>query len=179
MNSLYSVAEEAYDIVVKNRSRCSGTTSCLSTCVPGCYGEPEGLDIELIVVDQKRSMLENVIKEQLEKRPAICERRIGQSMVVISDYDDRAKWNINNIKRKYDCKVPIYGIPYDTGFSDSWNDKDIVRFFRRGLLLPRQVHRRDSLLFGVMQVVHALLKMMEQAMASSSSTACSSDVKGA
>ncbi|MNP83332.1 hypothetical protein D3C76_1822390 [compost metagenome] len=67
----------------------------------------------------------------------------------------------------------------DTGFKDAWNDKDIVRFLRRKLLFPKQSNKRDSLVFGMLELSEALLRMMGQTSDLAKRDLCSSSVKGA
>lgn len=173
---MYNVAESAYDIVIKNQSVCSKCSRlimcpCSQSLIENETEAENGINI--LILEQKRSDFEQVYKKYQNNH------RMDYQAIVISNYDDQSKWNMHNIKRKYDLKVPVIGVPGDTGFKDAWNDKDIVRFFRRKLLLPKQGPKRDSLVFGMLELAETLVRLVEQAGNFAKRDLCSRGVKGA
>ncbi|MNZ31420.1 hypothetical protein D3C78_487190 [compost metagenome] len=176
MKSLYTVAEGVYDIVIRNQSVCNKCSSLImcpcsqSLIINDIDRENE---INIMILEQKRSDFEQAYRRSLE------DHRMNYNAIVIANYDNNSKWSINNIKRKYDFKVPVYGVASDTEFKDAWNDKDIVRFFRRNLLLSKHGRKRDSLLFGLLELSEALLSMIGQTPSLTNRDSCSSGVKGA
>ncbi|MNM96406.1 hypothetical protein D3C81_1088820 [compost metagenome] len=176
MESMYSVAERVYDIVIRNQSVCRKCSSLIMCPCSQSYINNEierESEINILIMEQKRSDFEQVYKRYQENN------RMDYQAIVISNYDGNSKWSINNIKRKYDFQVPVIGVSSDTRFKDAWNDKEIVRFFRRNLLLPKQGQKRDSLVYGMLELSEALLKIVVQTSSLAKRDLCSSGVKGA
>ncbi|MNZ79181.1 hypothetical protein D3C78_977780 [compost metagenome] len=176
MESMYRVAEGVYDIVIRNQSVCSKCSSlimCPCTQSPIFNEAQQENEINILILEQKRADF-----EQINERYQI-NNRMEYHAIVISNYDHHARWSINNIKRKYDFKIPVIGVANDTGFKDAWNDKDIVRFFRRNLLLSKQGRKRDSVVFGMLELSEILHRMIEQSGRFAKRDLCSDDVKGA
>lgn len=69
-------------------------------------------------------------------------------IMVLSPFDPRSRWGINNVKRRYPVSLPMIGIPHHTGFSDAWNDRNILAYFRQSSLWPKRGGDRELLLKG-------------------------------
>lgn len=144
LNEVYNLADRRYDMVISNSSSCFRYDS-VSTLV-----DHNNQELQVMVVNQNRVELDTVLG---------YEAYIGFP-IVIYHYDPHSKWNISNIRRRYDCNNPIYGIPYSTGFIDAWNNRDIARYLRRKSLLSHRRLQRDSLLSGLLQLSEGLVGMM-------------------
>ena len=52
-------------------------------------------------------------------------------LIVLGQYDPNSKYTINNIRRMFKTKQPIYAVPRCAGYMDSINDRQVVEFFLR------------------------------------------------
>lgn len=79
--------------------------------------------------------------------------------VLIGQYDLNANYSIRNIKRQLKVKVPIFTIPYATGFRDAVNQESVTEFFVRTM----RVEKGDLLypfIDSVRKVNNELLKQL-------------------
>ncbi len=88
----------------------------------------------VVVLDQdinklNKYFMETSWSEQLEDIPKI---------LVIQNYDTDSKYTANNIKRYFNIKQPIYTIPYNTGFRDSINDRDVMGWMKRQISISKK-----------------------------------------
>lgn len=91
-------------------------------------------DVLIAVLGQNRAQLDAFFSTQMESQVFA-----GKKLVIaICQYDRNSRWTIQNIKRRYNCRVPMYGIPYHTGFADAWNARDIVSYFKKYRLTNRR-----------------------------------------
>lgn len=163
---IYKLADRRYDMVITDGCSCnrSDTNSILL--------DHKSQRLRVVVVNHNREELDRVIGyEEVEK----LKEGMNKIPIVIYHYDPDSKWNIRNIRRRYDCNNPIYGIPYSTGFQDAWNNGDVSRYLRRNLLLSHRRLQRHSLLSGMLQLSEGLLEMMNEPLGKS----LSSNYKGA
>lgn len=54
-------------------------------------------------------------------------------IIVLSDYEEKSKYNVFNIKLKYKVKDPIYVIPHNYMFSDACNSGNIIDYMYRNI----------------------------------------------
>lgn len=80
-------------------------------------------------------------------------------IMVLSPFDPRSRWGINNVKRRYPVSLSMIGIPHHTGFSDAWNDRDILAFFRKSSLWPKRGGDRELLLKGYRALGDKLMEL--------------------
>lgn len=164
---VYKLADRRYDmVVISNNSFCSRCDT-VSTLV-----DHKNQELQVRVVNQNRVELDRVLGYEAVGN---LNESINRFPIVIYHYDPHSKWNISNIKRRYNCKNPIFGIPYSTGFIDAWNNRDIVRYLRRKSLLSHRRLQRDSLLSGLLQFSEGLVGMMNEPISES----MTSNYKGA
>jgi hypothetical protein len=52
-------------------------------------------------------------------------------IIVLSQYDPQSHYNVKNIRRRFNCKKPIFTVPYNTDFRDACNDQNAIEFFLR------------------------------------------------
>ena len=51
--------------------------------------------------------------------------------ILVGKYDDKAGYSVRNMKRQHKLKVPVFGIPYETGFRNAANQDSVTEFFFR------------------------------------------------
>lgn len=106
-------------------------------------------------LSQSRAKLDQFFAEQIE---TTAFAGIPFSLV-ICHYDSTSRWTIQNIKRRYGCKVPLFGIPYHTGFIDAWNARDILSYFRRYRLLTRRGPEKQELVSSYYELSRNILQL--------------------
>ncbi|GAA0379051.1 hypothetical protein [Paenibacillus motobuensis] len=160
LQQLYAVAEDVYELVFLHRR---GLT------MPVAETEEALL---LPVLQQNRTELDPFFAYYCSCSEVAKNKVKG---IILRHYDRQAKWNIANIRRYYGCEIPLYGIAYDTGFADAWNEHDLLRYFRRIQLPGRMGAKRGTLLEVLQQMGGAMSAMSDRYIPSSSL----SDDKGA
>ncbi|GGH22729.1 hypothetical protein [Paenibacillus segetis] len=119
------VAEQYYDLVLLHSMGEKGLQQL-------AYNDED--DVLVVVLCQSRVQLDTFFSDQIKSKVFA-----GKKLVLaICQYDRASRWTLQNIKRRYNCEVPMYGIPYHTGFADAWNARDILSFFRRHRLTNRR-----------------------------------------
>lgn len=147
--AMLQMAEQAYDLVVlhfQGRRRLS----------EALRSRREG-DILIAVIPQRRAQLElfftDVAPYLARQQPGVC--------VVISSFDANSHWSLANIQRRFKSSLPIVGIPYHSEFSDTWNDQDILTFFRKYKWVPKPKTAHQQLLDQFYRLGGKLLKLAE------------------
>jgi hypothetical protein len=80
-------------------------------------------------------------------------------IVVISPFDPHSRWGMNNLKRRYPLSLPMVGLPHLTEFSDAWNDRNILTYFRQNPLWPKRGGERELLIKGYHELGNKLLEL--------------------
>lgn len=144
LQQLYAIAEDSYELVLLHRS--------------GRFIPNEELEPELLfpVLHQNRTELDHFFELYRSSLQNSANRVSG---IVLRNYDRQAKWNIANIRRYYDCDLPIYGICYETGFADAWNERDLLRYFRRIQLPGRTGTKRGTLLEALQELAEGVIEL--------------------
>lgn len=93
-------------------------------------------DLVLVNLPQNRYVIERFFSgedfpEELKDKPYV---------VLISMYDEKASYSIRNIRRSNKVKVPMFPIPYATGYRDAANQQSVTEFFGRST----KVRKGDS-----------------------------------
>jgi len=116
-------------------------------------------DLLIAVLRQNRVELDTFFEES-----GRMDRSTGATplAIVLHQYDAASKWSLQNIKRRYNCDVPMIGIPYHTEFSDAWNGQEIISFFRRYRLLKGRGYEREQFLFSCKELVRLALSTKGQ-----------------
>lgn len=161
LEAIMDIAERYYDIVVMQTS---GSCSLFTD-------RQREEDTLIAVLRQNRVELDTFF--EIVGSNAV--RGNTPLAVVIHQYDAASKWSLPNIKRRYNCKIPMIGIPYHTEFSDAWNGQDIISFFRRYRLLKGRGYEREQFLFSFKEL--ARLALADQGR--SKTSAVDDKVKGA
>ena len=52
---------------------------------------------------------------------------------VVGDYEDRSKYNLKNIRRKFGVEEPLLAIPHNLYFAEACNDGSIIDFFYKNM----------------------------------------------
>lgn len=162
LEAILNMAERLYDIIIM---QLSGAGSLYSDRL-------REEDTLIAVLRQNRLELDTFF-EMAGRSETI--RGIAPLAIVIHQYDAASKWSLQNIKRRYNCEVPMIGIPYHTEFSDAWNGQDIISFFRRYRLLKGRGYEREQFLFSCKELVRLALSPKER----SHHSATDSKVRGA
>ena len=113
---------------------------------------------DLVFVDSPKSVEKDYIKEVIKKADlVICTLnqevislsesiklykseellKDKKKIVLVCDYEERSKYNINNIKRKYEIKDEIFSLPHNVFFADACNEGKVVDFFYNNLNADR------------------------------------------
>ncbi|MGN8768889.1 hypothetical protein ACTNDP_05455 [Paenibacillus barengoltzii] len=80
-------------------------------------------------------------------------------LFVISPYDPRSRWGLNNLKRRYSGVQRLIGIPYHTGFADAWNARNILAYFRQSSIWSKRKRERELLMKGYAELGDMLMEM--------------------
>ncbi|MBW4840766.1 MAG: hypothetical protein KZY74_15345 [Paenibacillaceae bacterium] len=91
-------------------------------------------------------------------------------IVAISPFDLRSRWSLTNLKRRYPFSLPMVGLPHHTEFSDAWNDRNILTYFRQKPLLLKRGGERELLLKGYRKLGEMLMEFAASASPSVSPT---------
>lgn len=86
-------------------------------------------DIVLCTINQEEVNLEETIR-QCQEEPILKDK---QKIFLICDYEDRSKYNITNIKRRFGIKDQIMCIPHNFVFADACSEGTVVDFFYKNL----------------------------------------------
>ncbi|GAA0137251.1 hypothetical protein YSY43_40920 [Paenibacillus sp. YSY-4.3] len=164
LGAILNIAERYYDIIVMQLSGVDAMS--LDS------GMLRNEDTFVAVLRQNRVELDTFFEMNGRIEWATCDM---PKAIVVHQYDAASKWSLQNIKRRYNCDVPMIGIPYHTEFSDAWNGQDIISFFRRYRLLKGRGYEREQFLFSCKELVRLALSSKERA----NETALDSKVKGA
>lgn len=150
-SEVLGVAQDSYDLVL---TQASGSAYMNQYCDEQ-YMSPSHQEIVVVVLDQGRGGLEDFFGNveydtYLSRRNWIC---------VLANYDYKSRWSTQNVKRRYQCRVPIFGIPYLTELHDAWNDRELLRFFGRYRMLSRKGGKREMLIESYRQLSQGLLEL--------------------
>lgn len=143
---ILAIAEQSYDgLILQERNR------RLSELL---QEQREG-DVLVAVMPHRLGILDDWFAEAA---PYLGEsnRRL---LFVISPFDPRSRWGINNLKRRYSGMQRLIGIPYHTGFSDAWNARNILMYFRQSPVWSKRKGERELLLKGYSELGDMLLEM--------------------
>lgn len=163
LEAIMNMAAHYYDIIV---TQVSGPGSILMDNL-------QEDDTLIAVLRQNRVELDTFF--ELVDRSGATGGNMPKALV-IPHYDAASKWSLQNIKRRYNCEIPMIGIPYHTEFSDAWNGQDIIAFFRRYRLLKGRGYEREQFLFSCKELTRLALAGKER---SKASFAIGDKVKGA
>lgn len=144
--SVLRVAKQYYDLVFMHTNEVS------------LMAKPELIhESDVIVVTLKQNMrqLESFFTSE-EIATVLQDKPYG---IVIHHYDASSQCTVQNIKRKFGCKVPVYGIPYYTELHDAWNGRDIVPFLQRGQFLSGKGKGRARLLQSLRDMSKGILQL--------------------
>ncbi|MEG1989685.1 MAG: hypothetical protein RR144_02990 [Clostridia bacterium] len=88
-------------------------------------------DSEVIVCVVNQDMIKlNSFFEDIQKNESLKDKAI---IYVIGDYENKSKYNIQNIRMKYRVKEPIFAIPHNYAFTDNCNEGNIIDFFYKNI----------------------------------------------
>ncbi len=89
----------------------------------------ESADYIVCTINQEEVFLEEAIEKYLandiiKKKPR---------MLLMCNYEQKSKYNIPNIRRKYGIKEAIHAIPHNYVFTDACNDGSVIDFFYKNI----------------------------------------------
>ena len=114
-------ADEVYDLVFVDLAKGTDNKDVENVL--------QSADIIVYVIDQDGIKLEDYLMN-IENNKYLKDK---QKIFVIGNYDEKSKYNVLNIRKKYRIKEPIYTVPYNYIFKDSVNDGFVIDFFYRNL----------------------------------------------
>ncbi|UHA73105.1 hypothetical protein [Paenibacillus sp. 481] len=77
---------------------------------------------QIVVLPQQKALIEQALVDQ---------GRQGASAYVIGAYDEMARWNIANVRRKFKLPQPIFAMPYVTAYRNAHEDGNMTTWFIR------------------------------------------------
>lgn len=86
-------------------------------------------DYIICTLNQENIFLDTAIKEYQDNEYIKNKPR----MLLMCNYDQRSKYNIQNIRRKYALKEPILCVPSNYMFADACNDGTVIDFMYKNL----------------------------------------------
>lgn len=89
----------------------------------------ESADYIVCTLSQEEVFLEEAIKKYLEND--IIKKK--PKMLLMCNYEPKSKYNIQNIRRKYALKDPIFTLPHNYVYTDACNDGAVIDFFYKNL----------------------------------------------
>lgn len=86
-------------------------------------------DFVICTLNQEAIFLDDAIKayqenEYIKDKP---------KLLVMCDYEQKSKYNIQNIRRKYSLKEPILCVPKNYMFADACNDGEVIDFIYKNI----------------------------------------------
>ncbi len=63
----------------------------------------------------------------------VSEIKDKAKIFVIGDYEEKSKYNVRNLKRKFLIKEDIFVVPHNLYFAESLNDGDVIDFFYKNM----------------------------------------------
>lgn len=110
-------ASEAYDIVWIDLPKTLGREYIVETL--------KTADLVICTFNQEITNLE----DQLKNLNSIEALKDKKKILLMCDYEEKSKYNINNIRRSYGIKDPIFCIPHNYVYKDACNDGNVVEGF--------------------------------------------------
>lgn len=140
-------ANEIYDLVFIDLPKDTNKKYVLDTLAES--------DIIVCIVNQDAvkfdSFMDTINKvEQIKDKPKIF---------VIGDYEQKSKYNVQNIKLRYRIKDELFIVPHNYIFSDACNDGNIINFFYNNI----NADTKDYNGFFVSQILRIVEKIIEVA----------------
>ncbi len=138
-------ARSAYDLTLLDAG--SGTGHALNEAVI------EHADLVVVSLSQNMSLLREFFEqmpEHLEGKPYV---------LVIGQYDPASQLTINNIRRLFKPKAPLFALPHCTTYMDACNEQKVVEFF-----LKRKHVQRDQPDYTFIQYIRKLNKGLFEAL---------------
>ncbi|AWB44859.1 hypothetical protein DCC85_11940 [Paenibacillus sp. CAA11] len=116
VHHIWRIAAECYDGVYVNVTE---EQAALSMLEPG--------DLGIVVLRQNAGSIRRFFTEHAGRLSTI-----GIPIIItLWSYDPMASCSTRNLQRKYGQQFRVYGIPYNTQFTDAWNAGEVVPFFQR------------------------------------------------
>lgn len=92
-------------------------------------------DAEIIVCTVNQDVLKlQDFFNSIEKNPLFKDKSI---IYLLSDYEDKSKYNVKNIRSKYGVKNDIFVVPHNYAFAAACNDGSIIDYFYRNMNADR------------------------------------------
>ncbi|MDQ0046010.1 hypothetical protein J2T18_000282 [Paenibacillus polymyxa] len=84
-------------------------------------------------------------------------------LIVLGKYDVHSQVNETNIRRRYGYKGALYTVPYNTGFMDAWNRRDVIGHVQREVRSGKGQHRKLFMPVGWAQSIRHISKAILEA----------------
>lgn len=88
-------------------------------------------DSEIVVCTVNQDVVK--LDQFFQKVQNVEELKDKKVIYVISDYENKSKFNIANIKMKYRVKDEIFAIPHNFMFADACNSGSVIDFFYKNI----------------------------------------------
>lgn len=121
LNMVIKNAVQAYDLVWVDLPK--GTEKKYITDIL------QEADYVICTMNQEAIFLDEAIKEYQEN-PYIKDK---PKMLLMCNYEQKSKYNIQNIRRKYAIKEPIYSVPANYVFTDACNEGEVIDFLYKNI----------------------------------------------
>jgi hypothetical protein len=110
--------------------------------------------ITLVVLRQNRSVLERFYEQY--KRSAYQGNRL--IIPVLYPYDEHSVLNVKNVKRLFGSRLPVIGVPYNSDFTNAWNEGEAQAFMLRN----RKAGSKKQANAGFINAVRQLMACCEE-----------------
>lgn len=88
-------------------------------------------DSEIVVCTVNQDVVK--LDEFFEKVKSVEELKDKQVIYVITDYENKSKYNLTNIKIKYKVKEDVFVLPHNYMFADACNSGSVIDFLYKNL----------------------------------------------
>jgi hypothetical protein len=148
MRDMYSVAAQRYDHVLLQATGKSELATALNL---------QTNDLIVISLSQHRTSLDDFFAGEFYNN----NHGNVEMMIAVTPYDARSKWSLQNIKRRYNCKLPLFGLPYHTQFADAWNARDVISYFLRYKIANRRLNSKADLVTNFYNLTNEMMRNVE------------------
>lgn len=112
-------------------------------------------DLLIVVLRQNIRQLEMFFEESTHN-PLLLNRPY---IIVLQNYDSEQYCSISNIRRRFGCKSPMIGMPYNREYADAWNTREVVSFYRRNYTASRRQGSIANYMASVRSLCEQVLEM--------------------
>ncbi|MBR2565606.1 MAG: hypothetical protein IKE29_13405 [Paenibacillus sp.] len=142
LKTLLEAANQCYDLVLLDAG---------STSVDSLYMVQHS-DYVVVVLNQDMRHLDMFFKQILPEQ--LSENKLH---ILINKYDSHSRASLSNIKRSFRYKESLSAIPYQTGFLDAMNRRDVARYLQLENWSEKKDVRKGSFSDGMSELARLVM----------------------